>query len=59
MLHETPADIVAESDVIVIGDAKAGQALATELGRPGLVVIDLVRMSRDRRSEGTYLGLSW
>jgi GDP-mannose 6-dehydrogenase len=59
MLHETPADIVAESDVIVIGDAKAGQALATELGRPGLVVIDLVRMSRDRRSDGTYLGLSW
>jgi GDP-mannose 6-dehydrogenase len=59
MLHETPAEVIAHSDVVVVADAEAGQGLLPDLLQRGIVVIDLVRMSRDRRSDGAYRGLSW
>ena len=50
--------LIDHAEVIVVGKREAA-VLALLDGRPDLHVVDLVRISRTRRSEGRYDGICW
>jgi hypothetical protein len=45
--------------VIVVGDARAFEPLVDRTEREDKLVIDLVRVDRQRSSNGQYQGLCW
>ncbi|MBB3951185.1 nucleotide sugar dehydrogenase [Aureimonas jatrophae] len=51
--------LVDESDVVVIGNRKEAEPVVAKLTERGVEVIDLVRVSADRVSDGAYQGLCW
>jgi GDP-mannose 6-dehydrogenase len=59
LLLERAEDLVAHSDVIVVGDARAFDPVADQTEREDKLVIDLVRVDRQRSSNGQYQGLCW
>jgi GDP-mannose 6-dehydrogenase len=59
LLMEQPEDLVAQSDVIVVGDARAFEPLVDQTEKEDKLVIDLVRVDRRRSSNGQYQGLCW
>jgi GDP-mannose 6-dehydrogenase len=59
LLLERADDLVAQSDVIVVGDARAFGPLIDRTEREDKLVIDLVRVDRRRSSNGQYQGLCW
>jgi GDP-mannose 6-dehydrogenase len=59
LLMEQAEDLVAQSDVIVVGDARAFEPLVDQTEKEDKLVIDLVRVDRRRSSNGQYQGLCW
>jgi GDP-mannose 6-dehydrogenase len=53
-------DVLAESDVIIVGNGASEFSQALKRTRPGQTVIDLVRIVNDpERIDARYLGISW
>jgi GDP-mannose 6-dehydrogenase len=59
ILLEGADDLVAHSEVIVVGDARTFKPLADRIDEENKDVIDLVRVDRSRSSNGPYHGLCW
>lgn len=58
LLLESEDELLAHSEVIVVGNPKAGAAILKN-ARDAVTVIDLVRVEKDRRSRGKYHGICW
>jgi GDP-mannose 6-dehydrogenase len=56
-LVETIGEAIEHGQTIVIGNARESQQVMSQVD--GKSVIDLVRYSRDARSNGAYQGISW
>jgi GDP-mannose 6-dehydrogenase len=59
LLLERPDDLLADSDVIVVGNSRECQQLLEKIDNEDKLVIDLVRVDRSRSSNGSYQGLCW
>ena len=59
LMCDTIDEVVASSDVVVIGNKAEEFASALEKAGPGKTVFDLVRIRKQKRSEGNYIGLAW
>lgn len=60
LMVETVEDVLASSDVVVIGNGDPEFARASAEARPEQVIIDLVRIDGDRRgSDERYRGICW
>lgn len=52
-------DLVAHSEVVVVGNKKVMGNVMPVLEERGIPVVDLVRIDRARTSEGDYQGIAW
>lgn len=52
-------DILAESECIVIGNKDPEFAQVIERVRPDQIIVDLVRLDRNRTTSGNYEGICW
>jgi len=52
-------DAIAGSDVIIIGNKADEFKGALAKVDPKTIIVDLVRVDKDKRSEGNYIGLAW
>ena len=59
LMAETIEDVVASSDVIVIGNKAPEFAEVVDHIPPDKLVFDLVRVKRGLKSGGNYVGLAW
>jgi GDP-mannose 6-dehydrogenase len=59
LLRPTLSDVVAQSEVIVIGNKSPEFADIREQLRPDHIVIDLVRLFNDGLPGATYDGICW
>jgi GDP-mannose 6-dehydrogenase len=59
LMRDTVDDVVANSDVIVVGNGHREYLQVAEKMRPGQTLVDLVRVERPAGSEIEYLGLCW
>ena len=59
LMVESLDDVLAESDVIVIGNSDAEFRSIPERARQGQIVIDLVRIADEKSKEGAYQGIAW
>ena len=59
VLHETAREVVAASDVIVIGNRSEEFGQIVETMPAGKTIIDLVRVDEDRVTGGNYIGICW
>ncbi len=57
LMRDTPEQVVADSDVIVVGNSAAEFVAALSGARPDQVIIDLVRLQLDTASD--YRGICW
>ena len=59
LLLERSDDLIAHSEVIVVGDNREFRPLLERIESEDKLVIDLVRVDRSRASNGSYQGLCW
>jgi GDP-mannose 6-dehydrogenase len=59
VLVDSLEELVAESEVIVLGHASEHGRAATRAARSGQVVLDLVGVGRDVCTSAQYVGMSW
>ena len=59
LLLECSDDLIAHSEVIVVGNTREFQTLSERIESEHKLVIDLVRTDRSRASSGSYQGLCW
>jgi GDP-mannose 6-dehydrogenase len=59
LLLERGEDLVAHSDVLVIGNRQVAGPLLTLPRAAGRIIVDLVRVERSRRTAGSYHGICW
>lgn len=59
ILVDSLEDLLAESEVIVLGHSSEDGRSATRAARSGQVVLDLVGIGRDVRTDARYVGMSW
>jgi GDP-mannose 6-dehydrogenase len=59
LLLERGEELLAQSEVIVVGNRAEAAPLLGDGSRAGKIVIDLVRMDRKLRSGGDYHGVCW
>lgn len=59
LMRDSAADVVASSDVIIIGNKAPEFAEAVRNVPEGTIVFDLVRILKDRVSNGGYIGIAW
>jgi len=58
-LVDSLEDLLAESEVIVLGHASEDGRSATRAARSGQIVLDLVGVGRGLRTCARYVGMSW
>jgi GDP-mannose 6-dehydrogenase len=59
LMAETPQDVVQQSDVIVIGNKAKEFEEVIAAADPSKTVLDLVRITKGKRTGGNYIGLAW
>jgi GDP-mannose 6-dehydrogenase len=59
LLQESGADLISQSDVIVVGNRREALPFLTNGALDGKTVIDLVRVERTQRSGEKYHGICW
>jgi GDP-mannose 6-dehydrogenase len=59
LLKETIEEVVEHADVIVIGNNPKGFATAVAGIAPEKIIIDLVRVDKEKISSGNYVGICW
>jgi GDP-mannose 6-dehydrogenase len=59
LMASSEDDVIASSDVIVIGNGDPGFARALEHARPDQVIVDLVRIDRPGGGVAAYEGICW
>lgn len=59
LLLDSLEELIAESEVIVLGHASEHGRSATRAARSGQVVLDLVGVGRDVCTSAQYVGMSW
>jgi GDP-mannose 6-dehydrogenase len=59
MMREKVSDVLAEAEVVVIGNGSPAYRGIESMLRDGQPVVDLVRAFGSRRSGGTYHGICW
>lgn len=59
LMRANMAEVLGESDVIVIGNGSGEHRTIGPMLREGQVVVDLVRVFGDRRSDASYQGICW
>lgn len=59
LLLEAPGDLVAQSEVLVAANRQVAKPLLAMAASAGKIVIDLVRVDRQRQSAGSYHGICW
>jgi GDP-mannose 6-dehydrogenase len=59
LMCDSAAEVVASSDVVIIGNKAPEFAEALRNVPEGTIVFDLVRVLRDRVSGGGYVGIAW
>jgi hypothetical protein len=58
-MKESVAEVLAASDVVIVGNKNDEfKAIEAQL-RPGQIVLDLVRIFGDRPSDESYQGICW
>jgi GDP-mannose 6-dehydrogenase len=59
LMKESVAEVLAASDVVIVGNKNDEfKAIEAQL-RPGQIVLDLVRIFGDRPSDESYQGICW
>jgi GDP-mannose 6-dehydrogenase len=59
LMRGSVADVLAESEIVVIGNGSAEFRGVQDVLRDGQVVVDLVRAFGKRTSDGSYQGICW
>jgi GDP-mannose 6-dehydrogenase len=59
LMCKTADEVVRESDVIVVGNASKEFAEALKAVTPDKTIVDLVRIEKEKRTGGNYVGLYW
>jgi GDP-mannose 6-dehydrogenase len=59
LMSDTVDEVIAQSDVIVVGNKAEEFASVLSAMPPGKTVIDLVRIRKEKTSDGSYVGLAW
>ena len=59
LMVDSLEELMAESEVLVLGHASEQARAATLTARPEQIVLDLVGGARDLRTAGRYVGMSW
>jgi GDP-mannose 6-dehydrogenase len=59
LMRGSVADVLAEADIVVIGNGSKEFGVVQDELRDGQVVVDLVRAFGNRTSGGTYQGICW
>jgi GDP-mannose 6-dehydrogenase len=59
LMVESIDEVVDHADTIVIGNKDPDFARVLEEARPGQTIVDLVRITKGRRSDDSYQGICW
>lgn len=59
LMCESPADVVSQSDLIIIGNKAEEFADIVETVPSDKIIVDLVRVKKGKRSGNNYFGIAW